>query len=60
MLSIYDDGQGFEPSNVDGGHLGLQIMQERADNIGAILTVASQPLGGTKIVTIWFDPDEKT
>ncbi len=41
-LCISDDGQGFEARSVDGGHLGLQIMHERAENIGADLTISSR------------------
>ncbi len=52
-LCISDDGQGFEARHVDGGHLGLQIMRERADNIGADLTISSHPGQGTEIVAIW-------
>ena len=42
-LSICDDGQSFEKEQVEGGHLGLQIMVERAESIGADLTIASHP-----------------
>ena len=38
-LSICDDGQGFEKEQVEGGIWGLQIMLERAKNIGADLTI---------------------
>ena len=50
---ICDDGQGFENEQVEGGHLGLQIMHERAENIGADLTIASHPGQGTKISVAW-------
>jgi signal transduction histidine kinase len=52
-LSISDDGQGFDENAIDGGHLGLQIMRERAHNIGAELTITSLPGQGTVIVAIW-------
>ena len=52
-LWISDDGQGFEEGSVDGGHLGLQIMNERANNIGADLTISSRSGHGTEIVVIW-------
>ena len=32
---VEDDGDGFDPAGVPPGHLGLSIMQERADRIGA-------------------------
>jgi nitrate/nitrite-specific signal transduction histidine kinase len=52
-LCITDDGQGFEARSVDGGHLGLQIMRERADNIGADLTISSCSGQGTEIFVVW-------
>jgi len=52
-LCISDDGQGFTVDSVDGGHLGLQIMRERADNIGACLNISSHLGQGTEIVVIW-------
>jgi two-component system nitrate/nitrite sensor histidine kinase NarX len=52
-LRICDDGQGFELGNVEGGHLGLQIMRERAGNIGADLEVLSRPGTGTDILVVW-------
>lgn len=52
-LWICDDGQGFQLDNVEGGHLGLQIMRERAGNIGANLEVLSRPGAGTEILVIW-------
>ena len=52
-LCIADDGQGFEEEALEGSHLGLQIMRERAHNIGADLTISSRPAQGTRIVAIW-------
>lgn len=52
-LCICDDGQGFEADCVEGGCLGLLIMHERADHIGADLTIASSPGCGTKIRVAW-------
>jgi len=59
-LAISDDGQGFEASNVGGGCLGLQIMRERAENIGANLRISSQFEAGTKVFVIWPDPGKET
>lgn len=59
-LGICDDGQGFDMRCVDGGHLGLQIMHERANNIGASLTISSQSGIGTEIVVIWPHVNGKT
>ncbi|NJP04775.1 MAG: sensor histidine kinase [Chloroflexaceae bacterium] len=52
-LRICDDGCGFEPTSVDGGHFGLSIMNERATALGAKLDVESQPGQGTTITVIW-------
>ncbi|HEX9030057.1 MAG TPA: GAF domain-containing sensor histidine kinase, partial [Anaerolineales bacterium] len=52
-LSIADDGRGFEERSTDGGHLGLQIMRERADHIGADLTISSRSGQGTEIAVTW-------
>jgi signal transduction histidine kinase len=52
-LRICDDGRGFEPDHVDGGHFGLHIMGERAAAVGATLHVESQPGHGTIITVVW-------
>ncbi len=54
-LTIYDDGRGFNPVEVPPGHYGLNIMQERAEAIGALLSVASQVGHGTKIKIRWLN-----
>ena len=48
-LTIVDDGRGFDPAHVPKGHLGLAIMHERADSIGAELEVVSAPGSGTTV-----------
>jgi signal transduction histidine kinase len=52
LLRIRDDGKGFDAAAVPEGHLGLAGMRARADKIGASLTVASRPSGGTVIEVI--------
>ncbi|WHH57889.1 GAF domain-containing protein [Petroclostridium sp. X23] len=52
-LTISDDGYGFNPNDVSGEHLGLGIMQERAEAIGAQLRIDSEIGRGTKIVIYW-------
>jgi PAS domain S-box-containing protein len=52
-LRISDDGQGFDPSSVALEHLGLGIMHERAEAIGAALRIESQPGCGTQITVTW-------
>jgi signal transduction histidine kinase len=48
-LLIRDDGTGFDPHAVPPGHLGLKIMRERADLVGAQLSVTTDPDVGTEI-----------
>ena len=48
-LTIVDDGRGFDLAHVPRGHLGLAIMHERADSIGAELEVVSAPGSGTTV-----------
>jgi PAS domain S-box-containing protein len=52
-LRISDNGQGFDPSRVAPEHLGLSIMRERAEAIGATLWVESQPGSGAQVIVIW-------
>jgi signal transduction histidine kinase len=53
LLSISDDGRGFDPAQVPQNRLGLGNMQERAQAIGAHLTIESQPGHGTQITVLW-------
>lgn len=52
-LAIGDDGIGFEPGSVAPNSLGLGIMRERAEAIGADLTTESRPGAGTQIKVRW-------
>lgn len=52
-LKISDDGCGFDPAKVPLDHLGLGIMRERAEAIGATLDITSQPSRGTQIKVKW-------
>ncbi|MGD8626194.1 MAG: histidine kinase [Anaerolineae bacterium] len=52
-LSIHDDGVGFDPENILPDRMGLSIMYERADRIGATLQVDSKPGQGTQIRVEW-------
>jgi signal transduction histidine kinase len=52
-IQIQDNGQGFDPmrGTVDEGHhYGLQIMRERAEQMGGNLVVRSAPGQGTTVV----------
>lgn len=52
-LIISDNGKGFDPDYITGEHLGIGIMKERADAIGASLIVESQLGKGTDIIINW-------
>ena len=51
-LSVADDGRGIarEPS---ASGFGMTSMQERADRIGASLTIVTAPRNGTEVVLAW-------
>ncbi len=53
MLSIVDNGVGFDTSGVLPDQLGVAIMRERAEGIGAQLTIDSQPGHGTRVGLAW-------
>lgn len=59
-LEVADDGKGFSPQQVAPGHLGLGIMQERADSVGGRLTVESEPGAGTRVRLSWERAKETT
>jgi PAS domain S-box-containing protein len=56
QLTITDDGQGFDPNDVQAECMGLDIMRERVNAIGAAMTTTSQPGAGTSIVVTWPIP----
>lgn len=52
-LIVKDNGRGFDMDNVTSDHLGVGIMKERAENIGAQLTISSVINQGTCIEAVW-------
>jgi PAS domain S-box-containing protein len=52
-MQISDDGHGFTVRAVQPNSLGLNIMRERAKEIGATLTLKSQPGQGAAVKVIW-------
>jgi signal transduction histidine kinase len=60
-ITLADDGKGFDPHAVGGdGHFGLVIMQDRAREIDARLTLTSHPGGGTQVVLhLPLDPNPR-
>ena len=49
VLTVRDDGVGFDPAEPYPGHFGLETMRERALRIGADLSLESAPGTGTKV-----------
>ena len=52
-LTVSDNGQGFDRDEVPAGHMGLEIMSERAESIGADLTLVSRKGEGTTLRLLW-------
>lgn len=52
-LCVTDNGRGFDLNRDRPGHMGLRIMRERAEAIGARITITSQIQQGTSIIVTW-------
>jgi len=50
LLSVGDDGAGFDPSGSFPGHLGLRSMRERAERLGGALRIESAPGEGARVL----------
>jgi signal transduction histidine kinase len=57
-LSIIDNGKGFDVAAASGKSLGMGIINERAAEIGATLSIQSQPGHGTSITVIYKRPSQ--
>ncbi|MFV9505355.1 MAG: two-component regulator propeller domain-containing protein [Oscillochloridaceae bacterium umkhey_bin13] len=53
LLEIHDNGCGFDPTQVARGGLGLGILHERANELGAYLDLHSRPGVGTTVTLHW-------
>lgn len=53
VVSVLDDGRGFDVSALPGGQFGLGNMQERARSIGARLRIVGRPGRGTIVAATW-------
>jgi signal transduction histidine kinase len=51
-LTVHDDGRGIAGERRSAG-FGMTSMQERADRIGASLTIVTAPRAGTEVVLAW-------
>lgn len=54
-LQVSDNGCGFDPESIQPEHLGLDIMNDRSQSIGAIFKIDSEPGGGTIVSITWSD-----
>lgn len=54
-VRLCDDGCGFDPTHISPGRSGLSIMRERAEAVGAMLSITSQPGHGTEIALCWTE-----
>jgi signal transduction histidine kinase len=55
VLTIADDGVGFDPDEVLPDRLGLGTMRERAQGIQATMSIDSHPGQGTQLLVTWQD-----
>jgi signal transduction histidine kinase len=53
ILTVRDNGRGFDPQQVPAGRLGLGIIRERAAAIKARLSITSLAGQGTTVKVIW-------
>ena len=53
IISIGDDGRGFDPARIQAGRMGLTSIRERAADIGATLDIMSRPGTGSQVTITW-------
>ena len=58
-LKIRDDGKGFDVEKTVSGHYGMDMMRERAEAVGAQLTISSRPHHGTELILQWTKDPQK-
>jgi PAS domain S-box-containing protein len=56
-LSITDNGTGFDTTNIPPDHLGLKIMRERGETMGAKFNIYSEPGEGTQVTVTWREKE---
>ena len=54
-LHVRDDGRGFDVIDIPSGHLGVGIMRERAEAVGASLSINSTIGEGTDVAFVWLE-----
>ena len=61
-MLVEDDGQGMKGTDIVGGpgeHIGLSIMQERAERLCGKLTIETEPGEGTRVELSFHAQPEK-
>ncbi|UTV87903.1 hypothetical protein KDX00_05300 [Cobetia amphilecti] len=53
LLTIEDNGCGFDPADIAPAHFGLGIMQDRARQLGADFAITQPRQGGTRVTLSW-------
>ncbi|MDO6671513.1 sensor histidine kinase [Cobetia amphilecti] len=53
LLTIEDNGCGFDPADIAPAHFGLGIMQDRARQLGADFAITQPRHGGTRVTLSW-------
>lgn len=59
LLSVWDEGNGFDVQSIPPGHMGVRIMRERAEAVGAAFSLVSRPGSGTQVTVKWSPPARK-
>jgi signal transduction histidine kinase len=52
-LCVRDNGRGFDPEGIGPDSMGLRIMRERLDRVGATLAIDTGLGAGTTITVVW-------
>jgi PAS domain S-box-containing protein len=60
VLTIQDDGSGFELAGGNYTGMGIRIMRYRARVIGATLDLKSRPGQGTQVTCVFYSPPPET
>jgi signal transduction histidine kinase/ligand-binding sensor domain-containing protein len=58
ILTIMDDGRGFDREKIKSEGMGLGIMSERAESVNAEIQITSSPGQGTQIKIIWNEMEK--
>ena len=60
ILKIHDNGHGFDLDQIKSGRLGIMIMRERTDSIGATMNINSNAGHGTTVQVHWRKKQEES